>query len=72
MTRKLTRYLAAQAQAQARAAAGAAASALAYGRASSARAISAAHRATRPAPLGVLWDPTLLDRLQAPLTRHHY
>jgi len=27
---------------------------------------------TRPAfRLGSLWDPTLLDRLQAPLTRYH-
>ncbi len=26
-------------------------------------------RASTPAPLGTLWDPTLLDRLQAPLSR---
>lgn len=26
-------------------------------------------RRAAPAPLGTLWDPTLLDRLQAPLSR---
>jgi hypothetical protein len=33
---------------------------------------SLAHASSRFAwsPLGSLWDPTLLDRLQAPLTRH--